>query len=292
MARNSERYHIRAVDRALDLLTELSSSGTELTLTELASRLGLSPSTVYRLVVTLEDRSYIQRDHKTGSCSLGVACLDLGNVFLSQLDLRGRVLPVMETLREESKETIHLGILDANRMEVIYLEKLVGLLPVVMMGSRVGGRIPAHCTALGKCMLAYLPQGVVRDFHSQEGLLSYTPNTITDLNELERELRETRQRGFAVDDIEHEPAVKCVAAPVWNHEKEVVAAISISAPADRMNEERCLELGASVREAALEVSRRMGYVPQTAARAGQYQCAIDSAHGSGDQDSGIKGEGP
>ncbi|MGB3904849.1 MAG: IclR family transcriptional regulator [Anaerolineae bacterium] len=261
MSRNSRRYHIRAVDRALDLLATLSTSEAELTLTEVASRLGLSRSTTYRLLVTLESRSYVERNHQTGGYSLGVACLDLGNGFLSQLDLRERVLPVLQALREECKETVHLGILDTDGMEVIYLEKLVGLLPVVMMGSRVGGRVPAHCTALGKCMLAYVREEVVRDAYCQEGLRSYTPNTITDLDELVRELGETRQRGFAIDDIEHEPAVKCVAAPVWNHEKEVVAAISISAPADRMNEERCLELGPLVREAVLEVSRRMGYMP-------------------------------
>lgn len=262
LSRNSNRYHIRAVDRALDLLATFSTSEPEFTLSELASRLGLSPSTTYRLLVTLESRSYVERNHKTGGYSLGVACLDLGNVFLSQLDLRERVLPVLEAFREEYKETVHLGILDINRMEVIYLEKLVGLLPVVMMGSRVGARVPAHCTALGKCMLACLPDGVVRDFYTHEGLRSFTPNTITDLNELLRELTETRQRGFAIDHVEHELGVKCVAAPVWNHEKLVVGAISVSGPDNRMSEERCVELGVLVRDALLEVSRTMGYSPQ------------------------------
>jgi len=167
----------------------------------------------------------------------------------------------MEALREESKETVHLGILDINRMEVIYLEKLEGLLPVVMRGSRVGGCAPAHCTALGKCMLAYLPEGAVHDFYAHDSLRPCTPDTITDLNELLRELTETRQRGFAVDHVEHELGVKCVAAPVWNHEKLVVGAISVSGPANRMSEERCLELGPLVRDAVLEVSRRMGYSP-------------------------------
>ncbi len=261
MSRNSKRYHIRAVDRALDLLATLSTSETELTLTELASRLGLSPSTTYRLLVTLESRGYVERSNQTGSYSLGVACLDLGNVFLSQVDLRERALPTMEALREEYKETVHLGILDASRMEVIYLEKLEGLLPVVMRGSRVGGRVPAHCTALGKCMLAYLPEEVVRDFYTDGGLAAYTPNTITDLNDLVQELRETSRRGFAIDHVEHEFGVKCVAAPVWNHEKVVVGAISMSGPANRMSKKRSLELGPLVREAVLEVSRRMGYMP-------------------------------
>jgi DNA-binding IclR family transcriptional regulator len=239
----------------MDLLATFSTAEPELTLTELSSRLNLSASTTYRLLVTLENRRYVEHNHQSGGYALGVACL----VFLSQLDLRERVMPVMEALRQEYKETVHLGILDVPRMEVIYLEKLVGLMPIVMMGSRVGGRVPAHCTALGKCVLAYLREEVVLDFYSQEGLRTYTANTITDLDELVRELAETRQRGFAVDDIEHELGVRCVAAPVWNHQKEAVAAISVSGPADRMNEERCLELGSWVRDAVLDVSRRMGY---------------------------------
>ncbi|MGB3903673.1 MAG: IclR family transcriptional regulator [Anaerolineae bacterium] len=259
MSSNSNRYRVRAVDRALDLLATFSISEPEFTLTELASRRGLSPSTTYRLLVTLESHGYIERSNQTGGYSLGVACLDLGNVFLSQLDLREQALRVMEALREECKETVHLGILDGSRMEVIYLEKLEGLLPVAMRGSRVGGRVPAHCTALGKCMLAYLAEGVVRDFYTREGLPSHTPNTITDLNELLRELKETSRKGLAIDDIEHEVSVRCVAAPVWNHKKAVVGAISVSGPANRMSKERCLELGPLIRDTVLEVSRRMGY---------------------------------
>lgn len=259
MSRNSNRYHVRAVDRALDLLDTFSTSEPEFTLTELASRLGLSASTTYRLLVTLESRGYVERGNQSGGYSLGVTCLDLGNVFLSQLDLRERALPVMEALREECKETVHLGILDGNRMEVIYLEKLEGLLPVVMRGSRVGGRVPAHCTALGKCMLAYLPEAALHDFYTHVGLRSYTPHTITDLNELLRELKETSRKGLAIDDIEHELSVRCVAAPVWNHKKAVVGAISVSGPANRMSKKRCHELGPLIRDTVLDVSRRMGY---------------------------------
>jgi len=258
---NSTRYHIRAVDRALDLLTAFSTLEPELTLSELASRLGLSKSTTYRLLVTLESRGYVERNDQTAGYSLGVACLDLGNVFLSQVDLRARALPFMEDLRKECKETVHLGILDANRMEVIYLEKLEGLLPVVMTGSRVGARVPAHCTALGKCMLGQLPEGVVRDFYAREGLRPYTPNSVVDLDDLLRELVETGQRGFAIDHVEHELGVKCVAAPIWNHEKSIVGAISVSGPANRMTKKRCLELGSLVRDATLKVSRTMGYPP-------------------------------
>lgn len=260
MSSSSKRYQIRAVARALDLLTAFSTSDPELTLTELSSRRNLSVSTTYRLLATLESRGYVERNSQTGGYSLGVACLDLGGVFLSQLDLRERVSPLLEALREECKETVHLAILDTDRMEAIYLEKLEGLLPIGMMGSRVGGRAPAHCTGLGKCMLAYVPEADVHDFYASTGLEPRTPNTITDLDELRLELKKTRERGYAIDDVEHEPDVKCVAAPVWDHRQVVVGAISVSGPEQRidhlMSEH---DLVARVQRTAHEASIRLGY---------------------------------
>ncbi len=260
MSSSSDRYQIRAVARALDLLTAFSTSDPELTLTELSSRRNLSVSTTYRLLATLESRGYVERNSQTGGYSLGVACLDLGAIFLSQLDLRERVLPLLEALRQECEETVHLAILDTDRMEAIYLEKLEGLLPIGMMGSRVGGRAPAHCTGLGKCMLAYLPEADVHDFYASAGLEPRTPNTITDLGELRLELMKTRERGYAIDDVEHEPDVKCVAAPVWNHRQVVVGAISVSGPErriDRLMAEH--DLVARVQRTAHEASIRLGY---------------------------------
>jgi IclR family KDG regulon transcriptional repressor len=210
--------------------------------------------------MTLQNAGYVEHHSQSGRYSLGVACLDLGSVFMSQLDLRDRVLPMLETLREDSKETIHLAVLDRKKMEVIYLEKLEGLLPIGMMGSRVGGRAPAHCTGLGKCLLAYLPDAEVCDFYLSNGMRSYTDHTITDTDQLLFQLANIRERGYAVDDVEHEPDVKCLAAPVWNHRQAVVASISISGPEQRMN--HLVAEGGLVERlqiTAHEASRRMGY---------------------------------
>jgi DNA-binding IclR family transcriptional regulator len=248
----------------MDLLATFSTAEPGLTLTELSSRLNLSASTTYRLLVTLENRRYVEHNHQSGGYALGVACLDLGTVFLSQLDFRDRVLPLLESLREECKETVHLAVLDRNQMEVIYLEKLEGLLPIGMMGSRVGGRAPAHCTGLGKCLLAYVPDPVVREVYSANGMRAYTPNTITDVDELLLEMARIRKRGYAIDEVEYEPDVKCVAAPVWNHRQTVVGAISVTGPEQRMN--RLIAEGdviESVLEAAQEASVRLGYSRET-----------------------------
>lgn len=259
MAGQGERYKIRAVDRALELLGVFSTAESELTLTELSNRLNLNPSTTYRLLVTLESRDYVEQNPESGRYRLGVACLRLGSVFLSQVDLRKRALPLLERLRDECKETVHLAILDRHRMEVVYLEKLEGLLPIGLMSSRVGGRAPAYCTGLGKSMLAYEQEEIVREFYAATGLQVYTPHTITSIDDLLRELSAIRKRGYAIDNAEHEPDVKCVAAPVWNHQHAVVGAISVSGPLERIDrllaEHGLIE---KLRETAREASTRMG----------------------------------
>jgi IclR family KDG regulon transcriptional repressor len=252
------------VERAVDLLATFSAAEPELSLTQLSSRLNLSVSTAYRLLVTLEDRGYVERNPQTGSYSLGVACLDLGTVFLSKVEMRDRVLPLLEDLREECRETVHLAIMDRDQMQVIYLEKLEGLLPIGMMGSRVGGRAPAYCTGLGKCLLAFMEDSIVREFYSTNNMQAHTSNTIADLDGLLLEMAKIRERGYAVDDVEHEPDVKCVAAPVWNHRRAVVGAISVAGPEQRMN--RLMEengLIDRVLSAAHEASLRMGYPRST-----------------------------
>lgn len=255
-----KRYQIRAVDRALELLGVFSTAESEFTLTELSARLNLNTSTTYRLLVTLESRDYVEQNPESGRYRLGVACLRLGSVFLSQVDLRKRALPLLERLRDECKETVHLAILDGHRMEVVYLEKLEGLLPIGLMSSRIGGRAPAYCTGLGKSMLAYEEEEIVRRFYAASGLQAYTPHTITGLDDLLRELSEIRKRGYAIDNAEHEPDVKCVAAPVWNHQHAMVGAISVSGPVERIDrlltEQGLIE---KVKETAHEASTQMGY---------------------------------
>lgn len=223
------------MERAIDLLSAFSASLPELSLTELSSRLDLSPTTTYRLLVTLAQGSYIEKNPQSGRYRLGVACLKLGGVFLARVELRERVRPILEELRNWCKETVHLAILDPDLTEVVYLDKLEGLLPVVAMGSRLGGRAPAHCTGLGKCLLAYENEGIVHDFYATQGLRRYTPNTITRLDRFVKELARTKERGYAIDNAEHELDVKCVAAAIWNHQGEVEGAISVAGPASRID---------------------------------------------------------
>jgi DNA-binding IclR family transcriptional regulator len=247
------------VERALELLEAFSVAEPEFSLTELSGRLGLNASTVFRLLVTLQGRGYVEQSPENGHYRLGPASLRLGSVFLAQADLRRRLTPLLVALRDECRETVHLATLDRERMEVVYLEKLEGLLPIGLMGSRVGGRSQAYCTGLGKAMLAHEPPEAVEAFYQARGLRTHTPQTITTLEALSRELAEIRRRGHALDNAEHEPGVKCVAAPVWNHRQEVGGAISVAGPAERIErliaEEGLIE---KVKAVAAEASELMG----------------------------------
>ena len=231
----TSRYYIRSVQRALRLLKSFSPEEPEVSLTELSKRLGLNISSTFRLLVTLQSQGYVEQIGENGKYRLGVASLELGSVFLSQVGIRQTSTPVLEALRQQFGETVHLSTLDRNTMEVIYLEKLEGLLPIIFMSSRVGGRAPAYCTGVGKALLAHEDPADLRRFYFENGLSRYTPDTITDVDQLLAELAEIRQLGFAVDEEEHEIGVKCVAAPIWNHETRVIAAISVSGPVNRMN---------------------------------------------------------
>jgi DNA-binding IclR family transcriptional regulator len=256
---SGNRYRIRAVERALELLAAFSITEPELSLTELSCRLGLNASTVFRLLATLQARGYVEQSPDNGRYRLGPACLGPSSVYLAQSDMRRRLIPLLAALRDECRETVHLATLDRKQMEVVYLEKLEGLLPIGLMGSRVGGRSPAYCTGLGKAMLAYEPPEAAQAFYEARGLQAHTPQTLTDWEMLSRELAEIRRGGYALDNTEHEPDVRCVAAPVWDHRRAVSGAISVAGPAERI--EKLIAEGwliEKVRAVAAEASELMG----------------------------------
>ncbi|PWH19938.1 MAG: IclR family transcriptional regulator [Ardenticatenia bacterium] len=227
----TSRYSIRAVERTLRLLSMLSD-GKRRTLTELSEAIGLSSSTTFRILVTLERNRYVERDGQSGYYQLGLACLELAQAYHIGSDIRQAALPELEKLRDETKETVHLAVLD--KMEVVYIEKLSGLCAVQVMSSRVGGRLPAYCTGLGKVLLAYSDPQRVRAHFEQTGLVPYTAATIQKVDDLMAHLEEVRRQGYALDRGEHEAEVRCVAAPVFDGTGEVVAAISVAGPAGRM----------------------------------------------------------
>ncbi|MGB9799960.1 MAG: IclR family transcriptional regulator [Thermanaerothrix sp.] len=255
----NNRYNVRVLDRAINILLTLAD-GKPRTLQEVSDAISLSPSTTFRLLATLSCYKFVQKD-ALGRYSLGLTCLELARAYYESNDLRKVALPELEALRDEVKETVHLAILEGT--EVVYLEKLPGLHAIGLMGSRVGGRAPAYCTGLGKVLLAHLKAEEIEDFLRKQPLAPFTEKTITNPETLKCELEQIRKMGYALDRGEHEAEVRCVAVPIFDMHGAVVAAISISGPAGRM-EPLDANLGLIERacQAARAISEKLGFRPR------------------------------
>jgi len=221
---------VDAAAKALDLLTAFSFREPRLSLADLATRTGIPRPTAFRLLTTLEEAGFVLK--VSGEYQLGIKCFVLGNIVASSLDLREKAQPHLQRLRDATGETVHLAVLDA--WQVLYLERLQSPHPIGFMRSRVGGVVPSYCTGLGKTLLAFKPEAAVATWLSAQTLKTMTPQTITSARRLLKDLRAIRERGYGIDEQEHEVGVHCMAAPVSNHAGEVVAAVSVAGPADRM----------------------------------------------------------
>jgi IclR family acetate operon transcriptional repressor len=233
---------IESVDRALRLLQILGHYGTGATLEELAAETGLPKSSLHRTLAALRQRGFAATQGD-GRYLLGAELLRVAFDFHERLDLRAVLHPLLERLREQLNETVHLGVLDGP--DVVYLDKLESSHPI-RLTSMVGGRNPAHATAVGKALLAwtYPNDDAFRAWVSRHGALRRrTPNTITDVHQLVREMARIRGEGYARDMEESELGVRCVAVPVFLGRTTPDAAISVSAPRDRLRAARIREVG-------------------------------------------------
>jgi len=250
---------VRAV-QLLDLLRESSDGGASLQ--ELSKRSGLAKASVYRMLRTLDWAGLVERVPGSERYRLGVRCLEFGRAYLEQVDFRREALPVLERLRQQFNETVHLAVLD-DRLRVVYLEKLDSAHAVGIMMSRVGRTAPSYCTGLGKALLAALSDDPVTLLDQWAELRRHTANTICDPDALRDELESIRSRGYALDLEEHEPGVRCVAASIPGLPADAAAALSIAGPAHRMPDELlCGRLAEAVVSAAGEVAARLGAVPE------------------------------
>jgi len=224
------RYTVDAAAKALELLSAFSFREPRLSLADLATRTGIPRATAFRLLSTLEQSGFLAKEH--GAYQLGIKCFVLGNIVAGGLDLRETAHPHLAALRDSTRETTQLAILD--HWQVVYLERMLSPLPVGFMRSRAGAILPAYCTALGKTLLAYRPEPDVEAWAASQKFIALTPRTITSAKRLLRDLRAVRERGYGVDEEEREKGVCCIAAPVRNHTGQVVAAISVAGPSQRM----------------------------------------------------------
>ncbi|SEM69344.1 IclR family transcriptional regulator [Nonomuraea pusilla] len=245
-----ERNQSASLRRALTVLEHVRDRGA-LSLGQLAEAVGVSKSTVLRLAAPLVEARLLDRDPGTGAYRLGHGALLLGQSYLATLDLRAVAAEECRRLMEEVGETVHLVVHD--HPHVVYVDKVENRTNV-HMASRIGSRAPMHSTAVGKAVLAWQPEEALAGLT----LEPRTRHTITDQEGLRAELAQVRRRGYAVDDRENEPEVRCVGAPIFNHLDAVVAAVSVSGLGSRVTAARVRELGPLVARAAARISGRLG----------------------------------
>jgi IclR family transcriptional regulator, KDG regulon repressor len=252
----SERL-IQSIERAADILELFISTSPELSVKEISQHLNLSKSTVHGIIKTLEHRGYLQQNPDDLKYKLGIKLFELGNFVGKHLDIRGIARPIISNLVAELNETVHLVTLQ--RDELVYVEKVEGPSALTIY-SHIGKRAPFHCTGVGKSILAYLSEKEVDRILSTVVLKSFTEFTMTDIQEIKEHLISIREQGFATDDEEIELGLKCVAAPIFNHQGNVIASISCAAPKMRLDEERLPKVIEGIKAAALEISKSIGYI--------------------------------
>ncbi len=251
---------VQTIERTSLILDILGQSPQGLSIGQLSEKTGLPKGTTHRLLTSLAYFDHVRQDARTKNYHLGFKLVELGNLLLSQLDLRTEAHPYLIELAERTNETVHMVILD--RGEVLYVDKVDAGQNAggLRMASMLGSRIPTHCSAAGKVMLAFLPEERVIEIVSDKGLPRRTENTITDFDELKAHLQHIREQGYALDDEENEKGIKCIGAPIRDQGGQVIAAISISVPGIRVRTDTLLTTYKDqVVETAMKISNKLGY---------------------------------
>ena len=248
-------YNITALQRGLRLLQLFSESPHGLTAKQVAAGSRLPVSTVHRFLANLDSTGFLNCGGD-GVYHLGMACFAIGQAALGQLDIRRVSFPYLQELNRQTRETLHLTV--RHGVTAVYVEKLDSP-EQLRIHSRIGAAVPLYCTAVGKVMLAYMPDDERQRVLPQLALKRLTPNTVGNLQELEAELYRVRKNGYACDLEENELHIRCVAAPIWDHAGNVNASLSITAPMVRMAVSRLRQLAPLIQTAGLQISRELGY---------------------------------
>lgn len=244
---------IQVIERMMSLLDALADAHDPASLKQLAAATDLHPSTAHRILAAMSNGRFVERQD-AGTYRLGIRLLELGAIVKSRINLREVALPFMQELHEAIGEAINLGARHDD--EIIYLERTSSGRALVRVVYLVGGRAPLHLTSLGKLFLAADGPQKIREYAKRTGLPGKTPHSLTTLIALEKELEKVRRHGIAYDDEEAELGLKCVAAPIHDDEGNVVAALSVSAPADR-HDPSWVNL---IKQTADAVSQALGHI--------------------------------
>jgi len=254
-SKGHEKGVVKSVWRAIKILESFGSE-EGMGVTELSKRLNFPKSSIHEILMTLVRERILEKDGDRSRYYLGTKLFELGNRARANLEIRKTAIPFLKALNDELDETVHLTVL--NNGEVLYIECFEST-KRLRTYSVIGVRAPLHCTAVGKAILAFLPEDDIERIIRTKGLERFTENTITDKALLLRDLRKVVQRGYAADNMEHEEGMRCVGAPIRNSGGMVFASISVSGPSQRITLDRIPQIAKKVISTANEISGRLGY---------------------------------
>jgi IclR family transcriptional regulator, carbohydrate utilization repressor len=252
MSQKDVKPTIQVLERAFALIDMLAAQQEPASLKDISDRTGLHPSTAHRILNDLTIGRYVDRP-QAGTYRLGMRLLELGNLVKERLDVREAALSPMRELHKHTHQAVNLSVRQGD--EIIYVERAYSERSGMQVVRTVGGRAPLHLTSVGKLFLAHDEPTRVRNYATRTGLTGHTRNSITDVARLEKELAQVRASGVARDDEELELGVRCIAAGVFDDQRKLVAGLSISAPADRLEE----GWAERVRSTAAQISAALGY---------------------------------
>ncbi|UOR02554.1 IclR family transcriptional regulator [Leucobacter allii] len=245
----------QSLEKAIDVLEFIAGAPRPgVTLADCTGVLGFSKATTQRMLLTLTRRNLLHFDEELGVYSLGMLTARLGSEYLGRIDYRRVALPALRAIVAETGETAHLGILSG--ADVVYIELVDSPQPVRFF-SKVGDSIPAYATAIGKAILAHVPEDRLAE-HLPAQLVARTVRTITDPGRLRQDLASVRERGYAIDDSENREGILGFAAPIFDHTGTACAALSVAGPTSRVSGEAGERFGGLVVDAAQGVSRALG----------------------------------
>jgi DNA-binding IclR family transcriptional regulator len=257
--REAKSAPVGVVTKVLRVLEALHDAPAGLQLKDVAQQTGINKSTAYRFLAHLEREGYVFRDD-SGSYAIGLRLARLASGGSYQTTLRKISRPVLQQLWRATGETVNLAVLDGR--EVLYLDVMESS-HTFRLASEVGMRRPLYCTALGKAMLAFIPEEEQQYFLSRMAFEKLTPHTIKNVQQLRKETASIRQRGYAIDNEEAYLGSRCIAAPVFDASGKLAAAVSVSGPTTRVTREKVAEFAAAAKSAGAAISKNLGYTGET-----------------------------
>lgn len=256
MNQSEGKNPIQVADRLFGTVELLASEGA-LGLMAVSTKLGLNKSTVHRLLNSLIFMGYVKQNEENGKYELTMKLVDLSSRLMDKKDAVQIVRPHLRRLMELTGETVHF--VERDGADAVYIDKVEAFSNTVQMVSHIGSRLPIYCSGVGKAIAAELSQDETEEIWKNSEIVRRTPYTITDYEEFRRNLEDVRERGYALDNEENETGVRCVAASLRDYSGKVRYAFSISAPVQRMYNDRIAELAGYIMEAKKEIQRELLY---------------------------------